>query len=74
MRISIGIPGISWCLEHCQVKPLVGSQSMTLKRQLNDLLVFLVLRSTCKVLELVANNAADAHDYLVAKLKPKQPV
>jgi hypothetical protein len=27
-----------------------------------------VLKATCKVLEVVANNTADAHDYLIRRV------
>ena len=74
MRLSISVPRFTGCFEHAQIKPFIRDQSLKLKGQLEDRIVPLLLRGTCKVLEVVANNTADAHDYLIAKLKPKQPV
>ncbi len=72
MRISIRVPGISKHFEHRQVKPFIKDQSKKVKDLFNERVVPVVLRGTCKVLEVVANNTADAHDYLIGKLKPKQ--
>jgi hypothetical protein len=71
MRMSIGIPGFSVYFEHHQVKPFIKDQSKKAKQLLHEHVVPVVLRSTCKALELVANNTADAHDYLIGKLKTK---
>ena len=72
MRMSIGIPGFSIYFEHHQVKPFIKEQSLKAKDLFNGRIVPAVLRGTCKVLEVVANNTADAHDYLIGKLKTKQ--
>jgi len=72
MRMSIGVPGISFYFEHHQVKPFLKDQSNRMKELFQERVVPGVLRGTCKVLELVANNTADAHDYLIGKLKPKR--
>ena len=74
MRMSIGIPGISVYFEHHQVKPFIKDQSKKVKNLFDERVVPAVLRSTCKVLEVVANNTADAHDYLLSKTKPKKSV
>ena len=72
MRMSIGVPGFSIYFEHHQVKPFIKDQSLKAKDLFNERVVPAVLRGTCKVLEVVANNTADAHDYLASKVKPKQ--
>jgi len=72
MRMSIGVPGLAIYFEHDQVKPFVKDQSKKAKDLLNERVVPVVLRGTCKALEVVANNTADAHDYLIGKLKTKQ--
>jgi hypothetical protein len=72
MRMSIGVPGISVYFDHCQIKPFIKDQSSKAKDLFNERVVPAVLRGTCKALEVVANNTADAHDYLVSKIKPKQ--
>ena len=72
MRMSIGVPGFSVYFEHHQVKPFIKDQSSKAKDLFNERVVPAVLRGTCKALEVVANNTADAHDYLVSKIKPKQ--
>ena len=72
MRMSIGVPGISVYFEHHQVKPFVKDQSKKLEDLFRERVVPVVLRGTCKVLEVVANNTADAHDYLISKTKPKR--
>ena len=72
MRMSIGIPGFSVYFEHHQVKPFIKDQSKKTKDLFNERVVPAVLRGTCKVLEVVANNTADAHDYLIGKTKPKK--
>jgi hypothetical protein len=68
MRMSIGIPGISVYFEHTQIKPFIRDHSKKAKDLFDDLVVPVVLRGTCKALEVVANNTADAHDYLIGKL------
>jgi hypothetical protein len=69
MRISIGVPGVSINFDEDQIK-------LFLKEKTNELfhehVVPLVIRGTCQVLEVVANNTADAHDYLIGKLKTKK--
>ena len=72
MRMSIGVPGISMYFDHRQVKPFIKNQSSKAKDLLNERIVPAVLRGTCKALEVVANNTADAHDYLISKTKPKK--
>ena len=72
MRMSIGIPGISMYFDHRQVKPFIKDQSKKAKDLFDERVVPAVLRGTCKVLEVVANNTADAHDYLIGKLKTKR--
>jgi hypothetical protein len=69
MRISIGVPGISINFDEGQVK-------LFLKEKVNELfhehIVPVVIQATCKALEVVANNTADAHDNLIGKLKTKK--
>ncbi len=72
MRMSIGVPGISMYFDHRQVKPFIKNQSMKVKELFHKRVVPAVLQGTCKVLELVANNTADAHDYLIGKLEAKR--
>ena len=72
MRMSIGIPGFSVYFEHHQVKPFIKDQSKKAKDMFHERVVPAVLRGTCKALEVVANNTADAHDYLISKTKPKK--
>lgn len=72
MRMSIGIPGISVYFEHTQIKPFIKDHSKKARELFNERVVPTVLRGTCQALEVVANNTADAHDYLIAKLKTKQ--
>jgi hypothetical protein len=72
MRMSIGVPGFSVYFEHHQVKPFIKDQSKKATKLLHERVVPAVLRGTCKALELVANHTADAHDYLIGKLKTKQ--
>jgi uncharacterized short protein YbdD (DUF466 family) len=72
MRMSIGIPGFSIYFEHHQVKPFIKDQSKKAKDLFDECVVPAVLRGTCKALEVVANNTADAHDYLISKTKPKK--
>jgi hypothetical protein len=74
MRMSIGIPGFSIYFEHHQVKPFIKDQSEKAKELLHKRVVPAMLRGACKALELVANNTADAHDYLISKTKPKRSV
>ena len=59
MRMSIGVPGVALYFEHDQVKPFLIAQSKKV--------VPAVIKATCKVLEVVANNTADAHDYLIRR-------
>jgi len=70
--MSIGIPGFSLYFEHHQVKPFIKDQSKKAKDHFNERVVPAVLRGACKALEAVANNAADAHDYLIRRTKPKK--
>jgi hypothetical protein len=72
MRISVGVPGISLYFDHRQIKPFIKDQSKKAKQMFQERVVPAVLRGTCKTLEVVANNTADAHDYLIGKLKTKQ--
>ncbi len=72
MRISIGVPGISVYFDHRQIKPFIKDRSRKAKELFEERVVPAVLRGTCKALEVVANNTADAHDYLIGKLKSKQ--
>jgi len=72
MRMSIGLPGISVYFDHRQVKPFIKDRSKKAKGLFHERVIPAVLRGTCKVLEVVANNTADAHDYLIGKLKTKQ--
>lgn len=72
MRMSIGIPGISVYFEHSQVKPFIKEHSEKAKILFHERVVPEVLRGTCKLLEVVANNTADAHDYLIGKLVTKK--
>jgi hypothetical protein len=72
MRMSIGVPGISVYFDHCQIKPFIKDQSLKAKDLFNEHVVPAVLRGTCKALEVLANNSADAHDYLISKTKPKK--
>jgi hypothetical protein len=72
MRMSIGIPGFSIYFEHHQVKPFIKDQSKKAKELFDERVVPAVLRGSCKMLEVVANNTADAHDYLISKTKPEK--
>ena len=72
MRMSIGVPGFSIYFEHHQVKPFIQIHSKKAKDLFNERVVPVVLRGTCKALEVVANNTADAHDYLIGKLMNKK--
>lgn len=72
MRMSIGVPGFSVYFEHHQVKPFIKNQSKKAKEVFDQRVVPVAIRATCKALEVVANNTADAHDYLIGKLKTKQ--
>ena len=71
MRMSIGIPGFSVYFEHHQVKPFIKDQSRKAMGLFDERVVPAVLRGTCKALEVVANSSADAHDYLIGKLRTK---
>jgi len=70
--MSIGVPGFSIYFEHHQVKPFIQIHSKKAKDLFNERVVPVVLRGTCKALEVVANNTADAHDYLIGKLMNKK--
>jgi hypothetical protein len=72
MRMSIGVPGFSIYFEHHQVKPFIKDQSQKAKDLFDEHILPAVLRGTCKALEVVANNTADAHDYLIRKTKAKK--
>ena len=72
MRMSIGIPGISVYFKHRQVKPFIKDQSKKAKDLFHERVVPAVLRGTCKALEVIANNSADAHDYLICKITVKK--
>jgi hypothetical protein len=71
MRMSIGVPGLSIYFEHHQVKPFMQEQFKKAKDVFDQRVVPEVLQASCEVLEVIANNAADAHDYLIGKL-PKR--
>ena len=71
MRMSIGVPGISIYFDHRQIKPFVKAHSKKAKELFEERVVPVVIRGTCQVLEVVANNTADVHDYLIGKLKTK---
>jgi hypothetical protein len=70
--MSIGVPGFSVYFDHRQIKPFIKDHSKKAKGLFNERVVPAVLRGTCKALEVVANNTADAHDYLISKTKPKK--
>jgi hypothetical protein len=70
--MSIGIPGISVYFEHTQIKPFIKEHSEKAKVLFEERIVPAALRGTCRVLEAVANNTADAHDYLLSKLLTKK--
>ena len=72
MRMSIGVPGFNIYFDHRQIKPFIKNQSEKAKDLFHERVVPAVLRGTCKALEVVANNTADAHDYLIRKTKPKR--
>jgi hypothetical protein len=72
MRMSIGVPGFNIYFDHRQVKPFVKDHSKKAKELFEEWVVPAVLRGTCKALEVVANNTADAHDYLIRKTKTKR--
>ena len=72
MRMSIGVPGISMYFDHRQIKPFIKDRSKKAKELFEERVVPVVLRGTCKALEVVANNSADAHDYIISKINPKQ--
>jgi len=59
MRMSIGVPGVAFYFEHHEVKPFVQKQVKKIRPA--------IVKATCKVLEVVANNTADAHDYLIRR-------
>jgi hypothetical protein len=72
MRMSIGVPGISMYFDHRQVKPFIKDRSKKAKELFDERVIPAVLRGTCRTLEVIANTAADAHDYLISKMKLKQ--
>ena len=67
MRMSIGVPGLAVYFEHDQVRPYFKEQSQKLRVTVRRKVIPAMLTATCKVLELIANNTADAHDYLWLK-------
>jgi len=67
MRMSIGVPGLAVYFEHDQVKPFIKDQTRKVRVTVRRNVVPAMLTATCKVLELIANNTADAHDYLWLK-------
>ncbi len=67
MRMSIGVPGLAMYFEHDPVKPFIKDQTLKLKGAIDKKVVPAVIKATCKVLEVVANNTADAHDYLIRR-------
>jgi hypothetical protein len=69
MRISIGVPGVSVNFDEGQIKLFLKEKTNEL---FNQHVIPLVIQATCKALEVVANNTADAHDYLIGKLKTKK--
>jgi hypothetical protein len=72
MRMSIGVPGVAVYFDHSQIKPFVKAQSKKARELFDERVVPAVLWGTCKALEVVANNTADAHDYLIRKLTTKK--
>ncbi len=68
MRMSIGVPGLAMYFEHDQLKPFIKDQAVKFKGSIDKKVVPAVLKVTCKVLEVVANNTADAHDYLIRRV------
>jgi hypothetical protein len=72
MRMSIGLPGFSIYFEHHQVKPFIKDRSKKAQRFFDERVVPAVLQGTCKALELIANHTADAHDYLISRMKSKR--
>lgn len=69
MRVSIEVPSLGTFVSHLQIKSLMKDQ---VRELFHERLVPVVLRGMCKVLEVVANNTADAHDYLISKIENKQ--
>jgi hypothetical protein len=72
MRMSIGVPWFSIYFDHSQVKPFVKDHSKKAKELFEERVVPAVLQGTCKVLEVLANGSADAHDYLISKTRPEK--
>ena len=72
MRMSIGVPGIAVYFDHSQIKPFVKAHSIKAREMFDERVVPAVLRGACTALEFVANNTADAHDYLIRKTKTKK--
>jgi hypothetical protein len=72
MRMSIGVPGISIYFEHHQILPFVKQQSKKAKEVFYERVFPMMVKGACKALEVVANSTADAHDFLIGKLKTKQ--
>ena len=68
MRISIGVPGVSINFDSRQIKPFLKE---TAKEVFHEHVVPALIQGACKALEVIANNTADAHDNLIAKLKTK---
>ncbi len=72
MRMSIGVPGVAVYFDRSQIKPFLKDRSKKAKELFDEQVVPAVLFGTCKALEVVANNTADAHDYLIRKLTTKK--
>ena len=72
MRMSIGVPGFSIYFDHSQVLPFVKNHSKNVKELFEERVVPAVLQGTCKVLEVLANGSADAHDYLISKTRSEK--
>jgi len=70
--MPINVPGISLYFDHRQIKPFIMEQSAKAKEVFNERVVPALLRGTCRTLEVIANNSADAHDYIMSKMKPNQ--
>jgi len=70
--MSIGVPGFSIYFDHRQVKPFIKKHSEKATELFHERVVPAVLEGTCKALEVIANNTADAHDYLISKTKRKR--
>jgi hypothetical protein len=69
MRISIGVPGVSINFDEGQIKLFLKEKT---KELFHEHVVPVLIQGACKALEVVANNSADAHDYLIGRLKTKK--